>query len=385
MSSVTSAVTDDDSSSAVASIDEGLASLTTSVPITILTNNAHETLDEPLPPMTTEWNVPQSCTWTYNAASEPVPGATGAVAWLDIEPDSDATTLSCYPDGMFAGGRTGVFSPAICPSGWTTAEVVVNTDEDHDHATTTAICCSSEYSLVDTICKRSVPTVLAVPISYNKTASTHDVLSDSTTTLYSATIAVYTIMAMFRETDKPMLGIGDEDDIDDEPHSRNLSINARIGIGVGSAIAGLLLIAGGIFLFLHCRRLGKKENAGFGHEMGSVHRNCHGIGRDDDTSFTTADEIEDRRGSYGREPPPAYEATTETNSLADNESGTSASREEIRVLRAQKDAIQRRIEELESVETDDVVDTPQQMQTHEQEPRQQQEEPQSLRREESRT
>ena len=98
--------------------------------------------------MTTEWNVPQSCTWTYNAASEPVPGATGAVAWLDLEPDSDATTLSCYPDGMFAGGRTDVFSPAICPSGWTTAEVVVNTDQDHEHATTTAICCSSYVHLI---------------------------------------------------------------------------------------------------------------------------------------------------------------------------------------------------------------------------------------------
>lgn len=98
---------------------------------------------EPFPPMTTHWNVPQTCTWTYNAASEPVPGATGAVAWLDLEPDPGATTLSCYPDGMFKGGRTGVFSPATCPSGWTTASVAVNTNEDHEHATTTAICCSS--------------------------------------------------------------------------------------------------------------------------------------------------------------------------------------------------------------------------------------------------
>jgi hypothetical protein len=96
-----------------------------------------------IPPMTSPWNVPQTCTWTYNAASEPVPGATGAVAWLDLEPEEGATSLSCYPDQMFVGERTGVFSPAICPSGWTTATIVANTDEDHDHATTTAICCSS--------------------------------------------------------------------------------------------------------------------------------------------------------------------------------------------------------------------------------------------------
>jgi hypothetical protein len=233
-----------------------------------------------------------------------------------------------------------------------------------------------EYSLVDTICKRSVPTVLAVPISYNKSASTHEVLSDSTTTLYSATIAVYTIRAMFRETDKPMLGIGDEDDIDDEGRSRGLSINARIGIGVGASIAGLLLIAGAILLFLHCRRRRKRKSA-VGHEMGSVHRNCRGIDRDDGASFTSAEDDESRRRSYGREPPPAYEATTETNSLADDESGTSASREEIRVLRAQKEAIQRRIDELESVETDDGTELPQQntVSEHHQQTLQQQREP----------
>jgi hypothetical protein len=352
MSSETTTTSEDGSSPTAASSAESMAA---GAPARSDTENSSA---EPLPPMTTEWNVPQSCTWTYNAASEPVPGATGAVAWLDLEPDAEATTLSCYPDGMFKGERTGVFSPGTCPR-WTTAEVLVNTDEDHDHATTTAICCSSEYSLVDTICKRSVPTVLAVPISYNKTASTHEVLSDSTTTLYSATIAVYTIMAMFRESDKPMLGIGDEDDIDDEDRSSGLSINEKIGIGVGSAIGGLLVIAGAIFLFLHCRRRKRRAN-GTSHEMGAVHRNCRGVDRDDDASFTSAEDDETRRRSYGHEPPPAYEATTETNSLADTESGTSASREEIRVLRAQKELIQRRINELESVETDDGVELPQQ-------------------------
>lgn len=95
------------------------------------------------PPMTTPWTVPPSCTWTYDADRVPEPGATGPVAWLDLEPIPGAKSLSCYPDGMFTDGRTGVFSPATCPHGWTTAELRIDTDEAHDDATTTAICCSS--------------------------------------------------------------------------------------------------------------------------------------------------------------------------------------------------------------------------------------------------
>jgi hypothetical protein len=139
MSSDSAAASEDVSSSTIASNADTAAAPTTAP----TRRDAEDLADASFPPMTTDWNVPQSCTWTYDAASEPVPGATGAVAWLDLEPDADATTLSCYPDGMFAGRRTGVFSPGTCPSGWTTAEVVVNTDEDHEHATTTAICCSS--------------------------------------------------------------------------------------------------------------------------------------------------------------------------------------------------------------------------------------------------
>lgn len=95
------------------------------------------------PPMTTHWSVPLSCTWTYNVDKQPEPGATGAVAWLDIEPINGASTLSCYPDGMFGPGRTGVFSPGTCPNGWTTVSLLINTNEVKDKATTTAVCCSS--------------------------------------------------------------------------------------------------------------------------------------------------------------------------------------------------------------------------------------------------
>lgn len=99
--------------------------------------------DGTYPPMTTRWTVPVSCTWTYNADDEPEPGATGAVAWLDLVPVPGAKSLSCYPDGMFTDDRTGVFSPGTCPNGWTTVSLRVVTKEIKDDETTTAVCCSS--------------------------------------------------------------------------------------------------------------------------------------------------------------------------------------------------------------------------------------------------
>ena len=104
--------------------------------------NHHES-DKTYPPMTTHWSVPRSCTWTYNIDKQPQSGATGPVAWLDLEPINGARTLSCYPDGMFYDGRTGIFSPGTCPNGWTTVSVMVNTNEVKEKATTTAVCCSS--------------------------------------------------------------------------------------------------------------------------------------------------------------------------------------------------------------------------------------------------
>lgn len=93
--------------------------------------------------MTTHWTPQISCTWTYNIAEQPQPGASGAVAWLDLEPVAGETTLSCYPEGMFYNNHTGVFSPGTCPSGWTTVALQVPQNVDEGDATTTATCCSS--------------------------------------------------------------------------------------------------------------------------------------------------------------------------------------------------------------------------------------------------
>lgn len=193
----------------------------------------------------------------------------------------------------------------------------------------------SEYTLHGNYCRRELPTVLAVPIIYNTTDDSHDVLTDTTTTLTDATLAVWTINALFQERDKDVLGLTYEEEIRDENGGGGggLSLGSRIGIGIGATLGGLLLI--GLVLFLLCKR----------------HRGCK---KED------ADAANDTRGLGMRSrtnpsdlPPPAYEFT-ERNSLADDDDDSMRGGE-IQVLRAQKAAIQRRIEELQRVETTEEV------------------------------
>ncbi|KAL6811140.1 hypothetical protein GGI42DRAFT_210357 [Trichoderma sp. SZMC 28013] len=319
-------------------------------------NGASYITANPYPPLTTHWNRPMSCTWTYVYDSDLPAGVSEPIAYLDLEPLPGASTLSCYPDGMFYDGRTGVFSPATCPYGWTTVSLAVNTDQDEDEATTTALCCSSEYSYAGGHCKRQVPTVLAVPIIYNHTAATYDVLTNSTTTLYSATIAVNTIRALFREQDKPLLGLTDEDDIDDErDDDRGLSMSAKIGIGVGVTLFGLFSIGAAILIYLWRRDRRKKGHpSGTSHELGVVQRTQGQM-------YTNSPLGSHQRArERSAEPPPAYDFTTETNSVADNdgEDVTVARDGQIQVLMAQKAAIQRRIDELERASGDESRDEP---------------------------
>ncbi|KAF7558879.1 hypothetical protein G7046_g5274 [Stylonectria norvegica] len=334
--------------------------LTTTVLVDIPTTTSedHHEDNQTYPPMTTPWSTPRSCTWTFSVDNSPEPEATGAVAWLDLEPIPGASSLSCYPDGMFYDGRTGIFSPGTCPNGWTTASLLVNTNEVKEKATTTAICCSSEYTLDGNHCKRSVPTVLAVPITYDHFANTYDVLTASTTTLYSATIAVYTIRALFQEEDKASLGLKDEDDIDDENHTSPLSLGARIGIGIGVGFFLLLIL--GCLTFYCLRKDRARWQKRRSHEMNAVQRTRHGTSEGATrNALYLANGVQHRTGCIGQhaEPPPAYEAARDSNNVSElsfqeDESGDGPIRvEEIRALRAQKATIQRRLEELEQVES----------------------------------
>lgn len=197
---------------------------------------------------------------------------------------------------------------------------------------------------------RSVPTVIAVPISYNKTAHTYEVLSNSTTTLYSATIAVYTIRAMFREEDKELLGLTGEDEIGSKDSTSKLSLSTKVGIGVGVAIFALLTIGLGVFFYWRKKSANCRAKRRMAHTRG-------GAGAGDESNGDVpygAGVIPLRpcRRSNDEPPPPAYDASTESNSLGDGEGRSPPPRDhEIQVLKAQKAAIQRRLEELEHVDT----------------------------------
>ncbi|KND95180.1 hypothetical protein TOPH_00225 [Tolypocladium ophioglossoides CBS 100239] len=309
-------------------------------------------LTQVFPPMTTHWTKPQSCTWTYVADGGPQLASSGAVAWLDLEPIPGASTLSCYPGGMFFDGRTGVFSPATCPGGWTTVLLQVNTNEVSSLATTTAVRCSSNYDLDGSHCKRPVLTVLAVPITYNRTASTYEVMTNSTTTLYSATIAVNTIRALFMDQDKKLLDLSNESEISrEEVPDQGLSLGARLGIAFG--VGGFVLVCIGtvIFCVLRRRRSRRRQAKGRGpHELNFV----HGSHLHAPAAYTPGDHGFDAHDQSAAEPPPAYEASTMTNSSVEPEGGDPDTREdEIRALVVQKAAIQRRLEELERTDAED--------------------------------
>lgn len=203
------------------------------------------------------------------------------------------------------------------------------------------------------MCKRTVPTVLAVPITYNHTARTYRILSDSTTTLYSATIGVYTIRALFQETDKDSLGLQDEGDIGTEDDDKALSLGAKIGIGVGTAAFVLLLIAAGAFFLIRRDKARAEKKRAL--ELDAMRSG----GNDDEGASHTTGEMHERRDRCldHPEPPPAYEASPDaSSSMAEDEpprlSGDTATRsQEIRVLMVQKEAIERRIDELEQGES----------------------------------
>ncbi|PHH79890.1 hypothetical protein CDD82_2115 [Ophiocordyceps australis] len=251
---------------------------------------------------------------------------------------------------MFLDGKTGVFSPATCPNGWSTATIQVNTDQrDLSKLTTTAVCCSSYYSFDGFQCKRSMPMVLAVPMTYYLGGNpSYQVFPSSTITLYNAAMAVYAIRALFREEDKQLLGLVDDDDIgQDESHGSSLSTGARAGIALAVSAVGVLLTGAIAFCLLHSRkrrrRRAKCESGS--HELANVEtRAARGP-----VACMAHDMTLDTREAIVAEPPPAYEASTATDSDEHGEDMSEARQHEIRVLVAQKAAIQQRIEELERV------------------------------------
>ena len=167
-----------------------------------------------------------------------------------------------------------------------------------------------------------------MPIVYNTTDGTYDVLTQETVTLTSATLAVWTINALFQEADKDLLGLTDEEEIRTIEESKGgLSLGARIGIGIGATIGGFLAL--GVVLWLLYR---KRKHSSRRQSQAAV------------TEDTRMSAVGQRDQGFGLSAP-AY-GLSDTTFLEEVGSGRDSGGE-IDALRAQKDAIQRRIEELE--------------------------------------
>ncbi|KAG6007258.1 hypothetical protein E4U21_006176 [Claviceps maximensis] len=299
------------------------------------------------PPLTTPWSNPLSCTWTYVVDHLSDTARPGATAFLDLEPVPGDKTLSCYPNNMFSFGRTGVFSPGTCPGGWTTASL--HTDDDTPE-TTTAICCSYGYAFNGSVCRRSVATALAVPITYNTMAGTYHVMRDSTTTLYSAMLAVSSIQVQFNDDDRRRLGI-ETDRIDP---AFPMSLGTRIGIAAGVGV--FILLCMGLIYYVLARRRRSREGLTrdrLMRDLKSIHRrgpSDNGRYNNNTLSISTAN-----TGPYlvyeGNEPPPpAYDP--QTRRPHGNRAGNCSrpTDDEIRALNEQKAIIQQRLDELERSE-----------------------------------
>jgi hypothetical protein len=206
----------------------------------------------------------------------------------------------------------------------------------------------SGYALQGADCRRSVATGLAVPISYNNTAGTYTVLTQSTTTLYSAVLAVSTIRVIFGEEDKKQLGIGPEE----LRGPRALSMADRIGIAVG-VCAFTLFCLGLVYLILSRRRRCREglTKDRLMRDLKTIHR--RGPSTSDyanvgDQSMSTTNSS--TQFAYEqREPPPAYDPgrTIGNHGRRDVDGGRQRDGE-IRVLSEQRAMIQQRIQELQN-------------------------------------
>ena len=168
--------------------------------------------------------------------------------------------------------------------------------------------------------------MLAVPVI--STSGSFDILTNSTTTLYSATIAVHTIQALFDASDTELLGltnVSSSTDATSEGGGGGLSLAARIGLGVGIAAIGVLACIISIWFFLRRRSRGDEEDPSFTVVNGDIHRIS----------------MMERRSHHHR-----YESRSHQSPRSSRLGSNSSGEADIEELRAQKAAIERRIEAL---------------------------------------
>lgn len=214
---------------------------------------------------------------------------------------------------------------------------------------------SREYTLNDGFCEKAIPTILATPVTHITDASSTSLsyMTQMTTYLVSATVAHHPLVILFQEKDQEVLGLVDDDlahsDTNSPPSSSSssgdgLGLGARVGIGVGVAGVVSILVVLAYYLLRRKRHLSEKaslESTVLPHS----NRACRSSASSSAASL---------HGAHARsqvdpdqDPPPAYEPSPRQLSPRASVDDGELSGDELQSLRAQQEAIQRRIEQLE--------------------------------------
>ncbi|KAL5615161.1 hypothetical protein BROUX41_005218 [Berkeleyomyces rouxiae] len=212
------------------------------------------TTTKSIPPMITPWRRPDSieCHYTFNV--DHLTQSDIVSAWMDLHIDPEATTFSCYPPGMFEGGNSGTFSPAICPMSWTTVGYI-EADDDVNGATTLQ-CCSSGFALdAGKNCVRTYSRVTATPATYIEALSTYSYMTESVTVLSQATVAHHHVVVEFEAGDREVLGILNNDFL--SSHPPDLGLEVKLGITFG-ALFFVCLVSLAVCMFARWRK--KKDD-----------------------------------------------------------------------------------------------------------------------------
>ncbi|KAK0657900.1 hypothetical protein B0T16DRAFT_453317 [Cercophora newfieldiana] len=218
-----------------------------------------------LQPLTAPWTAPASCQFNLYLQD-----TDQSYVYLDDDRNGNGTKEICYPPGMLVSGNglayPGIFSPAVCPIGWTTNNLAL-----YGSATTGAVCCSSRYTF-------GPQGYCYSPTSSATVAVFPEFTSVSMSTVTSITLRIHPITALWQQSDLALLAslsssraststlmglfpsgssstAATTDDPSTPPASTSddspggLSRGAKIGIGVGVSVAFLVILAAVITLF----------------------------------------------------------------------------------------------------------------------------------------
>lgn len=220
-------------------------------------------------PLTTIFTPPNWCTtapYTYHPLETSDGGASGGTSIFfraqnpTDEKKFDERYSACYPPSLgqmnsmrLTSNDRGIYSPGVCPSGWTSHHITTSTN--------VYACCPDGFSHQDWQACKSVghtPTIMAINESTNKTITPPYIIADwplliawDSADLTSFTPASAPLPSVFRDATSG----------DSSSSSGGLSTGAKAGIGAGVGIAVIALIVLFVFLLIFRRKHRQRQIA----------------------------------------------------------------------------------------------------------------------------